>query len=225
MICIIPEPTKISVYANTKWPYKTAAQVKAETGADVVINAGLYNLTSRELCQTQKINGEYLSLEDEPYAGYGWNGDGSDLKLTTDHAQHENFVSCINLPLEGALHYPDALGGVRGRVAFGVKADGSVVVYCSKDGTEDACTPEQLRAKMIAAGCASALMLDGGGTAQCIMPSGVIDSQRSPPTYICFWAKAYCVQVGAFWFKSGAEEYRKKLVADGYPGAWIVEKQ
>ena len=140
MICTIPELKKISVFHDGgKWPYKTIAEVKALTGADVVINGGLYNLTTRELCQTQKIDGRYFSIENEPYIGYGWNGDGADLKLTTDHVRHDNFISCINLPAEGSIHYPAELGSVRGRVAFGLKADGAVVIYCSKDSTADAC--------------------------------------------------------------------------------------
>ena len=225
MICTIPELKKISVFHDGgKWPYKTIAEVKALTGADVVINGGLYNLTTRELCQTQKINNWYPSIENEPYIGYGWNGDGADLKLTTDHVRHDNFISCINLPVEGYIHYPAELGSVRGRVAFGLKDDGAVVIYCSKDSTADACTPEQLRGKMYAEGCVSALMLDGGGTAQCIAPQGTITSIRNPPTYICFWAKTYRVQVGAYWYKSGAEVMRRELAGKGYEGAWVVEK-
>ena len=225
MICTIPELKKISVFHDGgKWPYKTIAEVKALTGADVVINGGLYNLTTRELCQTQRIDGVTLAYEPEPYVGYAWNGAGPEVYHTKYFASFDNFISCIDLLAEGSVHYPAELAGVRGRVAFGLKADGAVVIYCSKDSTADACTPEHLRAKMYAAGCVSALMLDGGGTAQCIAPQGTIASIRTPPTYICFWAKTYRVQVGAYWYKSGAEVMRRELAGKGYDGAWIVEK-
>ena len=224
MICTIPELKKIAVYRNY-WPYKTVEQVKVETGTDVVINGGLYNLSTRQPSQTLKVNGEYLSLENAPYVGYGWNGDGNDLKITTKHTEVDNFVSCIFLPSDSNPHYPSDMGGVRGRVGFGLKANGNVVIYCAKDGTADACTPEQLQAKMYAAGCVSALMLDGGLTAQCVMPEGVISSTRTPPIYLCFWARTYRVQVGAFWNKSGAETTKRDLAGKGYPTAIIVEKQ
>ena len=225
MICTIPELKKISLfYERGAWPYKSIDEVKKLTGADVVINAGLYNLNTREPLQTQKVNGKYISLEDAPYVGYGWNGEGEDIKLTTKHTEADSFVSCIFLPSDSNPHYPADMGGVRGRTAFGLKADGAVVIYCSKDGTADACTPEQLRTKMYAEGCVSALMLDGGLTSQCIMPSGNIASTRNPPAYLCFWAKVYRVQVGAFWNKSGAEALKQELAGKGYPGAWIVEK-
>ena len=60
--------------------------------------------------------------------------------------------------------------------------DNSVVVQY------DVCmTPEQLRDKLFRMGCVSAIMLDGGGSSQCIMPTGTITSSRIVYTFIAIW--------------------------------------
>ena len=51
---------KIELYINTK--KKTAAQIKSETGCDVLINAGLYDMKTFKPVLYLKKDGEYLSI-------------------------------------------------------------------------------------------------------------------------------------------------------------------
>jgi exopolysaccharide biosynthesis protein len=82
------------------------------------------------------------------------------------------------------------MNGVRGRTAIGVKKDGTVVIYVSKDGQSGsygACTIETLQQRMLALGCYTALNLDGGGSSQYESDTDKITSSRRVHNYICIW--------------------------------------
>lgn len=85
------------------------------------------------------------------------------------------------------MTYQSDVGGVRGRTAIGYKKDGTLVVYCWKDGSSGACTPESLATKMLSYGCIDALCLDGGKSVQIDCDSGKITSSRKTANYICIW--------------------------------------
>lgn len=51
-------------------------------------------------------------------------------------------------------------------------------------------TPEELLDKMYRMGCVSAVMLDGGGSSQCVMPDGEITSSRIVQTLLAIWPVA-----------------------------------
>lgn len=66
-----------------------------------------------------------------------------------------------------------------------------LILYVSGDGTADAATPEELRGELYTLGAETAIMLDGGGSAQCDFGGGrVIGSARPVDSYLCVWMTA-----------------------------------
>ena len=180
------KPTNISIYVNSA--RKTAAQIQRELGCDVLINGGLFDGNFKPCCWL-KADGKLLHSEAWGDFGYGWDSATLVMDSTMSIAKYRNFISCVALMKDGVnlkLSYPAALGGKRGRSAIGVRPDGIAVVYCVKDGAE-AATPENLQSIMRGYGCVSALMLDGGGSSQCIMPDGKISSSRIVQNFIAIW--------------------------------------
>lgn len=157
---------KIEIYV-TKCT-KTLAQVKSETKADYIINAGMWN-SDLTPCPLLKVNGAMLS--DAPWTaeGYGWNSP-NDFGMIVDYSRVSNFIAVTplinNATTFSKLYYDTAQGGKRGRSAIGTKGD-KLCLYCSQDGTSDSKTPEVLRDYLYNRGWDSATMLDGGGSSQC----------------------------------------------------------
>lgn len=183
----ICKPTKIKIYINSA--RKTAAQIRQETGCDALINGGLYDGSFHPCCWL-RVDGQNLSSETWSDWGYGWD-DGADIKMDTSNCEsyYRNFISCVSLISPGVLSYPKALGGVRGRSAIGLTQDNRLILFCTKDGTGDAMSPEILRARILQLGAVSALMLDSGGSSQCIFPNGKVVSSRKVHNYICVWVE------------------------------------
>ena len=184
------EITKAKIYINSK--NKTLAAIKSETGCDVVINGGIYNMsTFKPLCHL-KADGKVHVADQYKYWGFGWNNEDTKLRMVNDYAKLDNYICCSALLKDGkaeALIRNDAMWGVRGRTAVGTLVDGKVVIFCSKDGTKDAMTPEALQKYCLQHGWKNAVMLDGGGSSQCITPEGKITSSRIVQNVLCFWLK------------------------------------
>lgn len=181
--------TKAKIYVNTK--KKSLSAIKTETGCDVVINGGIYNMsTFSPLCHL-KVDGKVLASDQYKYWGFAWNND-SNLVMTNTYSKYLNYICCSALCKDGKkvmLSYNSDMGGKRGRTALGVLPSGEIVIYCSKDGTKDALTPEQLQQFAIDNGWKHGVMLDSGGSSQCITPVGNITSTRKVQNVICFWLK------------------------------------
>ena len=184
------EIAKARIYINSN--KKTLAAIKSETGCDVVINGGIYNMsTFKPLCHL-KADGKVHAADQYKYWGFGWNGEDTKLQMVNDYAKLDNYICCSALLKDGkaeTLIRNDAMWGVRGRTAIGTLADGKVVIFCSKDGTVDAMTPEALQKHCLQRDWKNALMLDGGGSSQCITPEGKITSTRIVQNVLCFWLK------------------------------------
>lgn len=181
------KPSKVSIYVNTG--RKTMAQVKKETGADIIINGGIYNMSNFVPYCWLKADGKLLASDHYTYFGYGWNAYNLIMDTSANIGKYQNYIACVAMLKDGQkldLIYDAAMGGKRGRSAIGVRQDGQVVVWCTQDGAY-ALTPEQLREEMRKLGCVSAMMLDGGGSCQCVMPTGQITSSRIVQNYICVW--------------------------------------
>lgn len=180
------KPTKVSIYvANCK---KTIDEVKAITGADEIINGGLFDTKPR--CWL-KVSGTLLASDQYSYWGYGWNDDGKlVMDSTINIGRYQNFIACVALARNGKPEppiYGKELGGKRGRTAIGLLADGRVLTFCTKDGTAETYTPETLQAELLSRGCVSALMLDGGASSQGIFPNGRVSANRKVHNFICIW--------------------------------------
>ena len=85
------------------------------------------------------------------------------------------------------MNYNSDMGGRRGRSATGTKKDGSIVLFCSKDGSSFSMTPESLQDYMLKQGCVNALMLDGGGSSQGNFVGVTVTSTRIVSNYILIW--------------------------------------
>ena len=170
---------RIRIYINTA--RKSLAAIKKETGADYILNGTLYNMqTFRPNCHL-KAEGQVLACPDYAVAGYAWN-QGPDIAMVTlPDKRRQNYIACTPLIVEGApvakLVYAPGQGGRRGRSAMGIKS-GRLALYCTRDGSGAARTPEQLRDELASAGWESAVMLDGGGSSQCDLDGAIISGAR-----------------------------------------------
>ena len=184
------EFVKARIYINSQ--KKSLAAIQKETGCDVVINGGLYNMTTFKPVCHLKADGKVYAKDQYTYWGYAWNSEDSKLQLVTDYDTFDNYICCGLIVKDKQalpLNYDSARGGKRGRTAIGTLPDGKTVIFCSKDGTADAMTPEALQKYCLEHGWKEAIMLDGGGSSQCITPSGKITSTRKVQNVLCFWLK------------------------------------
>lgn len=169
---------------------KTLSQVKAETKAHYVLNGGMWNPDGTP-CPLLKVGGVMLSGTPWRPMGYAWDK-GPDIRMTSEHEGADNFIAVTALISSGKPvdkpSYGSAQGGKRGRSAIGLRG-GSLALYCSGDGTEDAATPETLRDELAGLGWASAVMLDGGGSSQCDFGGERITASRKVHNWICVYLK------------------------------------
>ena len=163
---------RIQIYINRS--VKTLAEIKAETGADYLINGGLYQ-GSQAVCHL-RADGQTYAKDPYTYWGYAW-GTGPDITLrSVPAAERRNYICCVCLLRGGKaemLIYNRDVGGSRPRTAIGLK-DGELCLYCTDSGR----TPMELQAELLALGWESAVMLDGGGSSQCDLVGKRIVSNR-----------------------------------------------
>ena len=182
--------TKIAlVQTNGK---KTVAQVKAEQKCRYVLNCTLYDFkTFVPLCPC-RINGKTLTTSKDGYWCYAFNS-GPDFQMihSKNMNQYQNVFSCSTMLKDGQntiFTYTKEQGGIRGRSAVGIDKDNNLVLFCSKDGTKDAYSPEKLRDFMKnTLGCVSAIMLDSGGSSSCDFNGKKITTTRKVANYLCIW--------------------------------------
>lgn len=173
---------------------RTLAKVKSDTGADYVMNGGFYNGSNKPVFDL-KVDGVVKAGDGYTRWGYAWN-DGYDmemLQIPTNAGSKKNYITAISLftpwdSKDKALSYAAEVGGTRGRTGIGI-GNKSLILYCSKDGSSHAKTPEQLRTAMVSLGAENAVMLDGGGSSQCDFNGNKITSSRCVNNYICVWVK------------------------------------
>lgn len=182
--------TKIKIYVNPSTVnYKTMEQIQKELGCDYLINGSTFNGDGTPCCWL-KVDGKLLHKEKWSDWGFGWNGTDVVMDSTANIAKYQNFISCVSMISPGPFIVPSEMGGCRGRTAIGLTSDGKVIPFCTKDGTKEALYPESLKAKMKELGATSALMLDGGISSRCMMPSGTISTNKKRPylhNYIALW--------------------------------------
>ena len=104
---------------------------------------------------------------------------------------YRNYLGCVSMIRDEKaenMHYNSDMGGTRGRTAIGIKGN-SLVLYCSKDGSSYAKTPENLQRELLSYGCSSALMLDGGGSSQCDFNGKTVTSSRIVQNLVLIYLK------------------------------------
>lgn len=238
---------------------RVAQQVKDAVGCDDIFNASFYgSYETEDGSATYKWPVFHLKTEgsvkkDPGYQTYGlsWMTPSADQPLNFGvklvQNEEDNWISgYILLSPEHDMNAPidreiPSFSTKRGRTLVGVKENGDIVIYCSKDDYgADALNATQCRLKMHDLGCQYAIMLDGGGSSQCDCDTGeYIRSSRAVCDYLCIWlytdeeleamekpeepAKIlfYRVQVGAFSKKQNAINYQATMAAAGYPDSIV----
>lgn len=174
---------RIQIYINQG--RMSLAQIKTATGADYIINGGLYE-GSRAVCHL-KVDGRVWATDPYSYNGYSWDS-GADICMTSVPAKDVgNYICCVALLKEGnplGLTYNQDVGGSRPRSAVGLMKD-NLCLYCTTQGR----TPEVLRDELAALGWNSAVMLDGGGSSQCDFAGKRITSSRKVHNLILVYLK------------------------------------
>lgn len=153
--------SKLQIYINSG--KKGLSAIKKATGADYVLNGGLFN-PDWTACPLLKADGVMQSKTTWRAYGFGWNRP-EDISLRLDYENVSNFISCVCLLRGGKrekLSVTSALDGARQRSAIGLMGD-KLVLYCTDEGT----TPGALQRELEKLGCTDAVMLDGGGSSQC----------------------------------------------------------
>jgi N-acetylmuramoyl-L-alanine amidase len=174
---------RVQIYINKS--AKTLAEIKAETGADYLINGGLYQ-GPKAVCHL-RADGRTYAKDPYTYWGYAWDT-GPDITLrSVPAAERRNYICCVCLLRGGkaeTLIYNRDVGGSRPRTAIGLK-DGALCLYCTDSGR----TPEELQAELLALGWESSVMLDGGGSSQCDLAGKRIVSSRKVHNLILVYTR------------------------------------
>lgn len=174
---------------------RTLEEVKRTTGCDCIINGGVYDAKLGPVCHL-KVDGAVKAKAEWSDFGYGWTS-GADIKpllIPGEAAAVKHDITCVWLLGRGMTtkdkpRYAADMGGTRGRTAMAMTAD-SLILYCTKDGSSYAATPEALQQEFARMGVSSALMLDGGGSSQCDFGGDQqVTSSRKVNNYICVWTK------------------------------------
>ena len=184
------KPLKVSLFDNSTAKL-TAKQVKAKTGADIVFNGSLFSMATLVPCCDVKINGVVLNNDPYTYYGYGWkNGELPRVAHTDEMPQLDNYLSCLwaihNGEKQSVNDNAAGIGGVRGRTAFGFKADGTMVIICTSD-TNGAMKLSQVRDRLYDEACVNGIILDGGGSSQIDTPDEDVTSARIVSNFVCVW--------------------------------------
>lgn len=231
---------RIQIYMNTE-RRKTLADIKKATGADYVINGTLYDMSTGAAVCHLKADGKLHCSPAYAVHGYAWNAPSDfgmallpNVPLSGDIGK-QNYIACSNLIIDGqpvAEPCKDpARRGKRGRTAIGIK-DGCLALYCSKDGSSYAKTPEKLRDDLLCAGWDSAIMLDGGGSSQCdFLGDKVTSGRKVAHLILVHLKKSACpyqeptktvksgsVGANAKWVQWMLNKWRPGLVVDGIFG-------
>lgn len=187
---------RIQIYVNTA--KKSLASIRAETGADYIINGTLFNM--RTYVPNCHLRADGVALCSPTYNVYGYAWDvGPDISLKLLPNNRRNYIACTPLIVNGKpmdkLTYDDGQGGKRGRSAIGIK-DGRLALYCTRDGGSMERTPEALRDDLVSAGWDSAVMLDGGGSSQCNFAGQTVTSSRAVHDLILVYLKKEAAPMG-----------------------------
>lgn len=177
-------PKRFDLIVNTE--KKTAAQIRKETGADIVINCWLYDMSKFKAVADVKDNGKVLSDDKYTYWGYGFDRGDNRMTMSNDMAKWENYFAVVGMVKAGKklpMYYDKAMGGSRPRSAVGFKPNGEMVIYCATTGA----TIEKVQTTMLTKGCVDAICLDGGGSVQIASDYGNIGSARRVHGLLAIW--------------------------------------
>jgi hypothetical protein len=163
-----------------------------ETGADYIINGGLFDMTQFIAYCHLKADDNIYAQDPYTYWGYGWDM-GTDICMQViPNVSCSNYICWVELIRDSSpkekLSYTDEQGDNRGRTAIGLN-DSKLCLYVASDGSSDAKTPEELRDELTSLSWDSAVMLDSGGSSQCDFCGQKITSSRVVHNLILVYLK------------------------------------
>lgn len=169
-------------------PTEEIRNARARVGADIMINGGLFNLSTGATECGLKVNGVWVRKV-FGVNGLAMNGNKAQIIYMDSNrdAQWTDFIQCHGeLVMAGVIKSTPKLLDKRGRTAVGTKPDGSLVTYVCTDGA-DALNGQQLASKMLALGCNYAVNMDGGGSSSYIGPDATILPDRKIDNFIAIY--------------------------------------
>lgn len=191
MIRTIKNVSKIAIFDNSSKKY-SMTNVISRTGCTDIVNGGFFNMSTLAPLTHLKVDGIVKTKDAYSYYGYAFNTNSKTLTLTNKYDLYDNFFCGVCMIKDGkkvTMYYNSDVGGSRGRSAIGVMKDGTIVMYCTKDGTSENKTPEQLQEYFLNLGVDSAIMLDGGGSSQGSFNGTKVTSTRVVSNFITIWEK------------------------------------
>lgn len=191
MIRTIKNVSKIAIFDNSSKKY-SMTNVISRTGCTDIVNGGFFNMSTLAPLTHLKVDGIVKTKDAYSYYGYAFNTNSKTLTLTNKYDLYDNFFCGVCMIKDGqkvTMYYNSDVGGSRGRSAIGVMKDGTIVMYCTKDGTSENKTPEQLQEYFLKLGVDSAIMLDGGGSSQGSFNGTKATSTRVVSNFITIWEK------------------------------------
>jgi len=169
----ISQIKKIEIYQNVSRLYM--AQIAAATGADYIINGTIYDVNKFKPYGNVKIDGHIIKNPQYKEYGMAWTK-GSDIAYELLPSTKANYIGCVGLLLNGTtqkLYYNPDMKGTRQRSCIGISDNNLVLYTCNGIHSK---TPEKLQSYLKSKGWDSALMLDGGGSTQCIFNGSALNS-------------------------------------------------
>lgn len=168
-----------------------AGTVRKRTGADIVINAPVFDMANGRILSSFVCNGIQCGRDD---GLRGFRFDGGMARLAWSGVGAGHFVSEFGLLVsDGKVRCSVSASpnSRRGRTAIGYTEQGELVLYVVTDTECYAAkkTAKQLAEKMLSLGCVQAINLDGGGSSQIADKTGAYTAGRPVPGFIAVWLK------------------------------------
>lgn len=176
---------------------KTVAQWQKESGADIVVNASLFNTDGTPI-EGFIYNGRVLSRSDWCTEGFGINHDGSVMfgKFNTNWL---DFTVAFPMLVKFCAPYINfevgaGVSGKHPRTVFSQTSDGGIMIS-TFDGRADGAPGaeiEDMPAELIANGAMHSANLDGGGSTRLMVNGEVVNvpcEDRAVPVVLAVWLK------------------------------------
>ena len=187
-------PVRMELIPTEKSSKKLACAVRKATGATVTINCMLYDTHAWKPCCWCRCNGVTLSTDRyTTYWGLAWNNADAEFTVVrcVDMEKWDNYICGNMLVKDGkaqTIYCDAAVGRSSGRTAIIGLADGTVLLWCVKEGEANQ-TPWELQTSILAIpGAVWALMLDGGDSSQLSQDGNeYVYSARAVQMYLCLW--------------------------------------
>lgn len=173
---LLSQIKKIEIYQNKSRLYMH--KIAEQTGADYIINGTIYDVNKFKPYGNVKIDGQIIKNPQYKEYGMAWTK-GSDIAYEPLPSPKDNYIGCVGLLLNGAAqktYYNADMKGTRPRSCIGILGNQLMLYACNGIHSK---TPEKLQSYLKSKGWDSALMLDGGGSTQCIFNGSALTSAEN----------------------------------------------